>query len=151
MKTVSNLEGLRSLVGQDLGESSWREVTQDEVNAFADMTGDHQWIHIDQARAKAGPYGGTVAHGFLTLALIAGLIREVLSVKGTSLAVNYGLNRVRFPAPLLVGSRVQLRARLLSLEEIPNGVQTVLEATILAEGQAKPCCVAEPVFRYYFS
>jgi acyl dehydratase len=119
------------------------------INQFADATDDHQWIHVDVERAKTGPFGGPVAHGYLTLSLVVPLLQEVIDVQGTSLAVNYGCNRVRFPAPVPVGSRVRLGASLKQVEDVSGGVQAVIEATIELEGGSKPACVAETLYRYY--
>jgi acyl dehydratase len=150
MPTFSSLDELKDRVGEDLGSSSWTEITQEQVNQFADATHDHQWIHLDAERAKAGPFGTTIAHGYLTLSLISGLLEEVLAVEGVQMAVNYGLEKVRFPAPVPVGSKVRLAARLLSAEDVAGGgVQIVLQCTLEREGGDKPVCVAQPVFRWY--
>ena len=148
---VQGPEGLQARVGEHLGYSEWREITQEQVNLFADATGDHQWIHIDPERARReSPFGGPVAHGFLTLSLVPVLMAEVLRVEGVRLAVNYGSNRVRFPAPVPVGSRLRLGATLTTVEEIAGGIQAVIETVFEVEGAAKPSCVAEIVVRYYF-
>jgi acyl dehydratase len=147
--TVEGLDGLAVLVGQHLGYSDWHEITQEQVNRFADATGDHQWIHVDVERAKAGPFGRPIAHGYLTLSLAPVLLGEVLSVRGVSMGVNYGLNRLRFPAPVPVGSRLRVGAVLLEVEQIPGGAQATLRATFETEGSTKPSCVADLVFRYY--
>ncbi|WP_295646863.1 MaoC family dehydratase [uncultured Methylibium sp.] len=149
MKTFERLADLQALVGQDLGESDWVLVDQARVDRFADATGDHQWIHLDAARAAAGPYGTTIAHGFLTLSLLPMLFETAYAVADTRMGVNYGLNRVRFPAPVPVGSRVRGRFRLLSYEPIDGGAQLVVEATIEREGSTKPVCVAESVTRRF--
>jgi acyl dehydratase len=150
MSTITlDLDELRAKVGTHLGYSSWHTVTQEQVNLFADATGDHQWIHVDPERAKAGPFGTTVAHGYLTLSLGPVLIGEIISVEGPSFAVNYGLNRVRFPAPVPVGSKLRGGASLESLEEFDGGCQVELKLTFEVEGAAKPSCVADVVFRYY--
>jgi len=142
---VGELIGLR---GRELGRSGWRLVTQDDVDGFAEVTGDHQWIHVDPERAASGPFGGTIAHGHLTLSLIPVLLSEILVVEGASLGINYGMNRVRFPAPLRVGSRVRATAELTGAEPVPGGVQAVATVTVSAEGAPRPVCVAEIVFRY---
>lgn len=147
--TVDTVEDLAGLVGQELGTSDWLEVTQDRVDLFADATDDHQWIHVDPARAAAGPFGGPIAHGHLTLSLLVPLWAQVLTVRNRSMAVNYGLNRVRFPAPVPVGSRIRLRATLASCEPVPGGVQIVVDAVVEREGGDKPVCVAQPVYRIY--
>ena len=139
---------LRNYVGERLGASAWHEVTQEQVSMFADATGDHQWIHLDQERAAAGPFGGTIAHGFLTLSLGPMLVSEVLKVAGAGMSINYGLNRVRFPAPLPVGSRVRADVTCGAVDEVPGGLQVVLAVTFEAEGGGKPVCVAEWVVRY---
>jgi acyl dehydratase len=148
--TTTTLAELPSLKGSRLGTSDWVEVTQDRVNTFADATDDHQWIHVDVERAKAeSPFGGPIGHGYLTLSLLIPMWTEVLTVTDAGLAVNYGLNKVRFPAPVPVGSRIRLTATLAGLDEIEGGVQVTVAATIDQEGGGKPVCVAEPVFRFY--
>jgi acyl dehydratase len=142
------LNALRERVGSHLGYSGWREVTQEQVDRFADATGDHQWIHVDPARAAAGPFGRTIAHGYLTLSLGPVLLAEVLTVSGISYAINYGLNRVRFPAPVPVGSRVRLGVELASLEDVAGGASAVFTFTFEVEGQPKPACVAETLYRF---
>ena len=136
-------------VGEHLGYSTWHTVTQEQVNLFADATGDHQWIHIDVERAKAGPFGGPIAHGYLTLSLAPVLLGQVLQVEGVKMGVNYGTNKVRFPSPVPVGANLRLGGKLLSVEEVPGGKQITIEATFEVEGAAKPSCVAELVFRYF--
>jgi acyl dehydratase len=143
------LAELKDNVGAELGSSGWHLVSQDQINRFADATGDHQWIHIDPELAADGPFGTTIAHGYLTLSLIPMLMSEIWSVEDVMMGVNYGLNRVRFPAPVPSGSRVRLHAKLLEAEEIPNGLQAVVQATFEREGGEKPVCVAEMVFRLY--
>jgi acyl dehydratase len=147
---VKGIEGFAPLEGEHLGWSEWHVVDQERVNLFADATDDHQWIHVDPARAASGPFGGTIAHGYLTLSLAPVLLHDVLEVEGMGFGVNYGCNRVRFPAPLRVGSRVRLGAEVAKVEEVSGGgVQVTLGLTIEAEGSEKPCCVAEVVYRYY--
>jgi len=146
---VNGLDQLRGLAGADLGESGWLEITQDRVDRFADATGDHQWIHVDVARAAAGPFGGTIAHGYLTLALVIPLWSELLRVDGLAMGINYGLNRLRFPAPVPVGSRIRLRGRVDAVQDVPRGVQVAAELTVEREGQGKPAAVAEALFRYH--
>jgi acyl dehydratase len=143
------LEGVRALAGQDLGTGEWLEITQERINAFADATDDHQWIHVDVERAKNGPFGTTIAHGFLTLSLIPGLSRDTTRVEGIRMAINYGLNRVRFPAPVRAGSRVRAKMKNVAVTDVEGGVQVVNEVTVEIEGEAKPACVAEMVARYY--
>jgi acyl dehydratase len=150
MPTVVNgLDELRKLAGADLGPSDWLEVTQQQVNKFADATGDHQWIHVDVQRAKNGPFGGTIAHGYLTLALVIPLWTQILHIDGIAMAVNYGLNRVRFPSPVAVGSEVRLQARVISVEDIRSGVQLTADFTMELRGADKPAVVAEALYRYY--
>lgn len=139
---------LRGYVGQRLGASSWHEVTQEQVGLFADATGDHQWIHLDQERAAAGPFGGTIAHGFLTLSLAPMLVHEVFEVADAGVTINYGLNRVRFPAPLPVGSRVRADVVCSAVDEVPGGLQVTLAVTFEREGGGKPVCVADLLLRY---
>jgi len=142
----------RARVGQDLGASDWHEVTQERVNQFAEATGDHQFVHVDPERAKReSPFGGTIAHGYLTLALGPLLLRDVLQLAGFRMGINYGLNRLRFPAPLRVGARLRLRAHCQAVEEVDRGagIQVALKLTFEAEGGDKPVCVAEALFRYY--
>ena len=149
MKTIAGIEGYRALVGEQLGESDWLQVDQDRINQFADATGDHQWIHVDLEKAKQGPFGTTIAHGFLTLSLIPALTGGLLKIDGVRMGINYGLNRVRFPSPVKVGSRVKASVRNVSVEDVQGGVQIVNEVTISIEGEAKPACVAETVTRLY--
>src|SRR5580700_11867219 len=127
---VNGIDGLKAKVGEHLGYSDWLEVTQDRVNQFADATGDHQWIHVDPERAKSGPFGGPIAHGFLTLSLIPALLPEVLAVSGISMGVNYGTNKVRFPAPVPVGSDLRLGATLAEVDEVQGGVQGTLDVVL---------------------
>jgi acyl dehydratase len=146
---VHGLDQLRSLAGADLGASGWLELTQERVDTFADATDDHQWIHVDVQRARTGPFGGTIAHGYLTLALVIPLWGEILRVDGVGMALNYGLNRVRFPAPVPVGSKIRLGARVLSAQDVPGGVQLAVEFTMERQGGDKPAAVAEALYRYY--
>jgi acyl dehydratase len=146
---IDGIAGLQQRVGDHLGYSEWHQVTQEQVNLFADATGDHQWIHVDIERAKAGPFGGPIAHGYLTLALTPALLSEILEVSGISMAVNYGLNKLRFPAPVPVGSKVRAGVTLDQLDEVAGGVQVTLTVTFEIEGGTKPVCVAEILFRYY--
>lgn len=143
------LDELEGLVSSPLPESGWRVVTQEAVNAFAEATGDRQWIHVDPERAAAGPFGTTIAHGYLTLSLGPALLDEILLVEDASLVLNYGLNRVRFPSPVPVGSRVRARATLAAAARFDGGVQVMLELTFEVEDREKPACVAEAVLRYY--
>jgi acyl dehydratase len=151
MEILHGLADLEKAVGQDIGPTEWFMIDQARVNGFADDTEDHQWIHVDPERAKAGPFGGPVAHGFLTLSLIPYLMGELRRVEGVRMGVNYGLDRVRFPSPVLVGRRIRARATVTSLDKIAgDAVQIVTLVTIEVEGSEKPACVAEMVSRYYF-
>lgn len=146
---VNGLDELKAKVGEHLGYSEWHTISQEQVNLFADATGDHQWIHIDVERAKAGPFGGPIAHGFLTLSLTPMLMAETLQLKGISMGVNYGANKVRFMSPVPVGSKLRMGAKLLSVDDVAGGVQYVLELTFEVEGASKPSCVAECILRAY--
>jgi acyl dehydratase len=146
---IDGINGLEKLVGEHLGYSEWHEITQDQVNLFADATGDHQWIHVDVERAKAGPFGGPIAHGYLTLSLAPTLLTEIMRVDGVTMGINYGLNKLRFPSPVPVGSKLRAGAKLASVEQVSGGVQVTLETTFEVEGGSKPVCVAEILFRYY--
>ena len=150
MSTTTTMAELPGLVGTELGTSEWYEVTQEHVNLFADATGDHQWIHVDPERAtKESPFGGPIAHGYLTLSLLVPLFGSVLRVTDTVMGVNYGLNKVRFPSPVPVGSKVRLTATLSGIEDIAGGKQLTFSCVIEREGGDKPVCIAEPVYRYY--
>jgi acyl dehydratase len=149
MKTITGLEELKAAEGQVLGTSDWYEVTQADVDAFADVTGDHQWIHVDVERAKETPFGGTIAHGYFTLSLIPLLSRQVFGMEGFTFALNYGLNRVRFPSPMPVGGKVRCTVKVAEVQEIPGGAQTTMEMTLEREGGEKPVCVAETLVRAY--
>ncbi len=147
--TVNGIAGLESLVGQHLGWSDELEITQEQVNDFADATGDHQWIHVDPERAKDGPFGGPIAHGYLTLSLGPALLPTIIRVEGLAMAVNYGLGKVRFPSPVPVGSKVRMGAELASLAPVAEGtVQATMVFTFEVVGAPKPACVAEVIFRY---
>ena len=147
--TVHGIDKFKELVGTHLGYSDWHRVTQEQINLFADATGDHQWIHVDPERAKSGPFGTAIAHGYLTLSLAPGLLHEVLVVEGISMGVNYGCNKVRFPSPVPVDSNLRVGVAVKEAEDVPTGVQVVLELTFETEGSTKPSCVAEVVYRYY--
>jgi acyl dehydratase len=147
---VDGITGLRALIGQHLGYSDWLEITQEQVDRFADATGDHQWIHVDPQRAAAGPFKGPIAHGFLTLSLIPRVLPGLLDVRGFAMGVNYGLDRVRFPAPVPVGSRVRAGAVIEEVSEIAGGVQTTLTVTFERDGGDKPVCVARFLERRYW-
>ncbi|MFE2422578.1 MaoC family dehydratase [Streptomyces hokutonensis] len=147
--TVNGLDELKKLAGSDLGTSEWIEVTQERIDTFADATGDHQWIHVDPEKAAAGPFGAPIAHGYLTLSLFIPLFTELLDVEGVSTKVNYGLNKVRFPAPVKVGSRIRLAATLSSVEDVPGGVQIAVDGTIEIDGGPKPAAVLQSLSRFY--
>jgi acyl dehydratase len=147
MKT--DIADLKDHVGEHLGWTDWREISQDRVNQFADATDDHQWIHVDPERAASGPFGGTIAHGYLTLSLVAPLMSELLEVEGVSMGINYGLDRVRFPAPVPVGSRIRAGAELAEVTEVGGGIQSKLAITFEVENGDKPACVAEVLVRHY--
>jgi acyl dehydratase len=143
-------EELRAVVGEQLGHSDWLEVDQKRIDLFAEATGDHQWIHVDPERAAAGPFGTTIAHGYLTLSLLPLLMPEVLRVENVKMGVNYGSNKVRFPSPVPVGSRVRATVQLKDVADVDGGVQVTNLVTVEREGGVKPVCVAETVSRYYF-
>ena len=148
--TVNGIAGLKELVGQHLGYSDYEQITQEQVNTFADATGDHQWIHVDPERAaKESPFGGPIAHGYLTLSLGPKLMPEILRVDGIKMGVNYGCEKVRFPSPVPVGSKLRLGAELVGVEDIAGGAQVNMRFTYEVDGASKPSCVAEVVFRYY--
>ncbi|WP_436497710.1 MaoC family dehydratase [Actinokineospora sp. HUAS TT18] len=145
MRIFDGIDSLTAAIGEHLGYSDWFEITQERVQLFADATGDHQWIHLDTERAAAGPFGGTVAHGYLTLSLLPMLGRGVYEFRGFAMGVNYGLNKVRFPSAVRVGARVRLGAEIVSVAPVALGVHAVIAYTIEIEGEAKPGCVAEAV------
>jgi acyl dehydratase len=148
--TIQGIAGLRDLVGQHLGYSDYVEITQEQVNRFAEATGDHQWIHVDPERAKAeSPFGGPIAHGYLTLSLGPALAPQILRVDGIKMGVNYGCEKVRFPSPVAVGAKVRLGAQLDSVDDIAGGAQVMMTFTYECEGAPKPSCVAQIIFRYY--
>jgi acyl dehydratase len=148
-RVISSTEGLRACIGTHLGVSEWMTVDQSRINSFAGVTGDQQWIHVDPARAKDGPFGSTIAHGMLTLSLCSGLLWQVAVVEGMGAAINYGFNKVRFPAPLLVGSRLRMHVTVAEVTDITGGIEVVYHLTYETQGQVKPPCVADLVLRYY--
>lgn len=148
-QAVLDLHQLAPHAGEVLGQTSWRAVTQDDVDAFARLTGDDQWIHVDPPRAATGPFGTTIAHGYFTLALSTVFLDEVVTIKGAEVVLNYGSNRVRYPAPVPVGSRIRARVELPAVEDIAGGVQATYRLVYEVEGQSKPGCVADIVYRYY--
>jgi acyl dehydratase len=150
MTTVSRPDDLLRLVGTDLGTTDWVTVRQADIDMFAKATHDEQWIHVDVERARGGPFGAPIAHGYLTLALLVPLFDDLLRIDNCGLAINYGVNRVRFPAPVPAGSRIRMTARLTQADKVPGGgVHVVADATIEREGGDKPVCVAQAIFRYY--
>jgi acyl dehydratase len=150
MIAIPDLSRLRELAGQDVGTSDWMAVTQERINAFADATEDHQWIHVDRTRAATdSPYGTTIAHGFLTLSLVSALMRNAISIGGLRMTINYGLNRVRFVAPVPADARIRGRIKLLTIVDVDDGMQATWNMTVEREGSDKPCLVAEWLVRYY--
>jgi acyl dehydratase len=147
--TLDGVDDIRSRVGQELGVSDWHLVTQEAIDRFADVTGDHQWIHVDVERARQTPFGGTIAHGYFTLSLIPMFTYGLFTIEGFAFGLNYGVNKVRFPAPLPVGSRVRMRAAIASVEDVPGGIQMATTCTLEREGGEKPVCVAETLARLY--
>ncbi|KHK49482.1 dehydratase [Ralstonia sp. A12] len=149
-RVFDSAQAILDAVGQRLGESAWTEVTQAQINGFADATGDHQWLHVDPERAANGPFGACIAHGYLTLALVNQFLPEILTVDNMKMGVNYGCDKVRFPAPVRVGSRLRGVGELVKAEPLQGGVQAVVRMTVEVEGQDKPGCVADTISRYYF-
>jgi acyl dehydratase len=147
--TVNGVDDFHRLAGQQLGYSPWQTIDQERVNLFADATGDHQWIHVDPERAKTGPFGGAIAHGYLTLSLAPVLLNQVITVEKMSFGVNYGCNKVRFPSPVPVGSDVRMGVTVASVEEVEGGVQVSFDLVIEVRDAPKPSCVAQVVYRYY--
>lgn len=139
---------LAAAVGNELGVSDWIEIDQERINRFAEATGDDQWIHVDEEAAAAGPFGATIAHGYLTMSLSNAVLPDLIEVRGISMGINYGVNKVRFPAPVRVGSRIRARAALQSVDEIKGGVQAIIVITMELEGSDRPACVIESVTRY---
>jgi acyl dehydratase len=149
MLTLTGLEEVKSHVGKELGVSQWKLVTQEDIDRFAEATGDDQWIHVDVERARQGPFGGTIAHGYYTLSLAPRFSYDMFKIDGFAFGVNYGLNRVRFPAPMPVGEKVRMRALLKSVEDLPSGAQITTELTFERDRGEKPVCVAESLSRVY--
>ena len=149
-RPITSVSDLQGLIGAGLDPSPWLTVTQEQVNAFAEATLDRQWIHIDQQRAAAGPYGGTVAHGYLVMSLGPHLLREVLDLSALRAGINYGLNKLRFPAPTPVGCRIRLRIAVLAVEEVKDGARVTMQYTFEREGEDKPVCVAEVISQLLF-
>lgn len=146
---IEGIDQLPEYVGKHLGFSPYITVSQEQVQKFADATGDHQWIHLDVEKAKTGPFGGTIAHGYLTLSLGPTLLPQIFRVGGVAMGINYGTNKVRFMSPVKVGSQLRAGAKVISVEDITGGAQVALEVTFECEGATKPSCVAEVIFRYY--
>ena len=147
---IDGISGLQGLVGKELGVSGWRTLTYEDIVRFADATGDHQWIHVDRERiAKESPFGVPIAHGYFSVAIIGGLFFDVVEARGMSMVVNYGMNRVRFPAPLKENARYRLTCKLLEVKEVGKAHEALLSGAIEIEGEAKPACVAELVFRFF--
>ena len=148
-RTFATVDELRAVVGEQLGYSDWVEIEQKRIDLFAEATGDHQWIHVDPEKAAAGPFGTTIAHGYLTLSLLPLFGPQLIKVEGVKMGVNYGTNKVRFPAPVPVGSRLRATAKITGVEDVAGGVQVSVAFTVEREGSDKPVCVAESVSRYY--
>lgn len=146
---IEGIEKFQELIGQHLGYSEYFRVTQEQVDLFADATGDHQWIHVDPERAKSGPFGQTIAHGYLTLSLLPVLLGQIVRVNGVSMGINYGTNKVRFPSPVPVGSELRAGASVASVEDVAGGIQVVLDVTVEIRDAPKPSCAAQIVTRYY--
>ncbi len=149
LRTIEGIDGLKACVGEELGVSDWYEVTQERVNAFADATGDHQFIHVDPEKARETPFGGTIAHGLMTISLGPAFTAEIFTITGLAFALNYGYGKVRFPAPVPVGSKLRLRAVLSAVDDVAGGVQFTVTQTFEVEGAEKPSCVAEQLVRAY--
>jgi acyl dehydratase len=149
-RVVKGVQELKKLKGQELGVSEWHNVTQKAIDMFADATYDHQWIHIDPARCKKeSPWGQTIAHGYYTISLAPYLLGQILSVEGVQMGINYGINKLRFPSPVKVGKNVRARAELVDVTDVGNGVQGIIKMTFEVEGEEKPACVAEVIYRYF--
>ncbi|WP_326691436.1 MULTISPECIES: MaoC family dehydratase [unclassified Streptomyces] len=150
-RVFTSADELREAIGQELGTSDWLEIDQKRIDLFAEATGDHQWIHVDPARAAEGPFGTTIAHGYLTLSLLPALVPQIMRVEGMRMGVNYGVNKVRFPSPVPVGSRLRARATLADVTTASDGgVQVTAQVSVESEGGSKPVCVVESLSRYYW-
>ena len=149
MRVFTSLDDVAAAQGEELGTTDWVTIEQDRVDQFAEATGDHQWIHVDVERAASGPFGGTIAHGYLTLSLGPVLYPQIVRINGFAMGINYGANKVRFPSPVPVGAKLRLGVKLLAVEEIPGGLQSTMEFTFECEGASKPSCVSEIIFRSY--
>jgi acyl dehydratase len=149
-RVVESIEALKALAGSEIGASDWLAIAEERIQQFAEVTEDRQWIHVNHERAeRESPYGTTVAHGFLTLSLLSHFLKQVIEVRGVRMGINYGLNRVRFPAPVRSGTRIRARVRLDSAQDFKGGMEAVFSFTVECDGAAKPCCVAEWIVRYY--
>ncbi|MBQ0988105.1 MaoC family dehydratase [Streptomyces sp. F63] len=148
-RVFASLDELKSAVGEELGHSDWLEIDQKRIDLFAEATGDHQWIHVDPEKAAAGPFGTTIAHGYLTLSLLPVFVPQLMRVEGVRMGINYGSNKVRFPSPVPVGSRLRATGRIAEVSEVTGGVQLTAVVTVEREGGDKPVCVAEAVTRFY--
>lgn len=148
-RIFTSVQEVKAAVGEQLGYTDWLDIDQKRIDLFAEATGDHQWIHVDPEKAAAGPFGTTIAHGYLTLSLLALFGPQLIKVEGVRMGVNYGLNKVRFPAPVPVGSRLRSTAVITDADDVPDGVQVTVAFTVEREGGDKPVCVAESVVRYY--
>lgn len=146
---ATGIDEIKALAGTDLGTTGWLEIDQARVNTFADATNDHQWIHVDEEKAKGGPFKGTIAHGYLTLSLLIPMFNELLELRNIGMAINYGLNKVRFPSPVPVGSKIRLAGRVAGVAEVTGGVQMSVDFTVEIDGIGKPACVAQAVYRFY--
>ena len=147
---ITGVEDLKSKIGQHLGWSNWHQVTQEQIDQFAQATGDHQWIHVNEELAKKGPFGTTIAHGYLTLSLVPTLLPQIMTVEGVGMSINYGANKIRFPSPVRSGSKVRLGVTIVEIQDIQNGVQALVDVTIEESNATKPSLAAQLVYRYYF-
>jgi acyl dehydratase len=147
-REIDGIDGLRAVLGTHLGYSDWLVIDQERIDTFAQATGDHQWIHTDPERAATGPFGATIAHGYLTLSLTNLFLPQIVDVRGFSMGVNYGTDKVRFPSPVVVGSRVRGGAELVSVDDVPGGVQTTMRVTVDIDGGSKPACVVDSLSRF---
>lgn len=151
MPTVfDSAESVKAAVGKHLGYSEWLEISQERINQFAEATGDHQWIHVDPERAKSGPFGATIAHGYLTLALTSLFMPQLIKVENAKMGINYGTNKVRFPAPVKVGSKIRGAGEIIAVDDVKGGVQVTIKISVEVEGQDKPACVVESLSRWLF-
>ncbi len=150
MREFKSAEELKAAKGEDLGQTGWLQIEQERVNQFADATDDHQWIHVDVEKAKTGPFGGPIAHGYLTLSLVNHFLPDLFSVPSAKMGINYGCNKVRFPSPVPVGSKIRASGQLVEVDDVPGGVQVVARVTVEVDGAPKPACIADTVSRFLF-